>query len=120
MWPARHDPDPPRRTVRRLEKPDNSQGSDIVAWILVLCGSLGATVLLAIMWLFLMRTFPKDCIMAALVAQITLCGMMTMVCFAFNALLTGVLFMMLTCLLCMYLYGVRNCIPFAASMLSIV
>jgi len=91
-----------------------------VAWILVLCGSFGATVLLAIMWLALMRTFPKDCIMAALVAQISLCGMMTMVCFAFNAILAGVLFMLLTGLLCMYLYGVKDCIPFAAAMLSIV
>ena len=107
-------------TLRKLEKPDKANGSDIIVWIIVLCGSAAATVAIAIGWLLLMRQFPKDCIMGALVAQISLCAMLTMVCFAFNAILSGVLFMMLTMLLGMYLYGVRDCIPFAASMLTIV
>ena len=87
---------------------------------MVLSGAAGATIGFAVLWLLLMRHFPKDVIMASLIAQISLCSMLMVVCFFFNALGSGVCFMLITILLCLYLYSIRNCIPFAAAMLTIV
>jgi len=58
--------------------------------------------------------------MASLVAQISFCGILMVISFAFNALLMGVCFLLLTIILGLYLWSVQKCIPFAASMLTLV
>merc|ERR1712139_81541 len=61
-----------------------------------------------------------ECIMASLVAQISFSIVLTVICFFFGAILMGVIFLLLSIILGLYLWTVQKCIPFAAAMLTMV
>jgi len=93
---------------------------DAMGWLLFLVGGSAIATAATVGWLLLIRRYPKECIMASLVAQISFCLVLTVLCFFFGALLYGLLFMLLTLILGFYLWAVRDNIPFAACILTIV